>query len=75
MENTILSMIDELKAGKSALSDEELFNITKRVLHKLGKVREDKIRLEFMDVASRIGRSECCFISTGEALDIYGRYR
>jgi integrase len=62
MESTILSMVDELKAGKSALSDEELFNITKRILHKLGKVREDKIRLEFMDVAAKIGRSDVTMV-------------
>jgi len=62
MESCISAMVDELKAGKSGLSEEELFNITKRVLHKLGKVREDKIRLEFMQVAERIGRSDVTMV-------------
>ncbi len=62
MENCISTMVDELKDGKSSLSDEELFNLTKRILHRLGKVREDKIRLEFMDVASQIGRSDVTMV-------------
>jgi len=62
MESSISAMVDELKEGKSSLSDEELFNITKRVLHRLGKIREDKIRLEFMDVASQIGRSDVTMV-------------
>ena len=62
MESCISAMVDELKAGKSDLSEEELFNITKRVLHRLGKVREDKIRLEFIQVAERIGRSDVTMV-------------
>jgi len=62
LESCISAMVDELKEGKSSLSDEELFNITGRVLHKLGKVREDKIRLEFMDAASKSGRSDVTMV-------------
>ena len=62
MESCISAMVDELKEGKSSLSDEELFNITRRILHKLGKIREDKIRLEFMDAASKIGRSDVTMV-------------
>jgi len=58
MESCISEMVEQLKTGNSNPSDEELFNLTRRVLHKLGKVREDKVRLEFMQVADRIGRSD-----------------
>lgn len=62
LESCVSTMVNELKGGNSPISDEELFNLTRRVLHKLGKIREDKIRLEFMDVASKIGRSDVTMV-------------
>lgn len=58
LESCISEMVEQLKAGNSNPSDEELFNLTRRVLHRLGKVREDKVRLEFMQVANKIGRPD-----------------
>jgi len=62
LESHISEMVDSLKAGMSNPSDQELFNLTRRVLHGLGKIREDKVRLEFMKVAARIGRPDVTMV-------------
>lgn len=62
LESHISNMVEQLKGGNSNPSDEELFNLTRRVLHRLGKIREDKVRLEFMKVAAGIGRSDVTMV-------------
>lgn len=58
LEGYIADQLGGFKPDSSIESDEKLFNLTKQVLHKLGKIREDNIRKEFMQVVGKIGRPE-----------------
>ena len=58
LDKYVMDQLADFKPDSSIESDEKVFNLTKQVLHRVGKIREDLVRNEFMQVADKIGRPE-----------------
>ena len=58
LENYISFQVDEFKKEGKDKTDLQIFNYIRRILHKVGKIREDRVREEFMQVSDQVGRPE-----------------
>ena len=58
LEAYVAEHMSSLKAGNSIEADKKQFNFVRRIMHQLGKAREDRVREEFIQVTSKIRRPE-----------------
>ena len=58
LEAYIAEHMGGLKVGNSIESDKKRFNFVRRIMHQMGKLREDRVREEFMRVTGKINRPE-----------------
>jgi len=58
LENYMSAHVDQFNRDNPTKTDVEIFNFVRRLLHGSGKMREEKVREEFMQVAKEIGHPE-----------------